>query len=153
MQLLSSEQLWSAYRALTGARIRRGDTTEIEIALGLIPSGNVESKANLAFCSAWIRRGNILQRGASCERSQAIEGDIVFRNPEEMIQQLKDKTGIAYLRGRVRISRRVEFMIDPSSIQVIPVCEQDVDQLRWPHGISASRRILQKIHSPVSVLS
>ena len=136
---LSYEQPTSAHRALRGARVRHGDTTEVEIVVGVIPAA---SGPHLAFCSAWAKAGRILRRGAWWERCQPIHGNVVFANADTIAEKIGKHRGMVYMKGKAVTNGHVEFRMDPESIRVFPVDNEGC--LRSIFGQSLARDILER---------
>ncbi len=132
--MLSLEQESSAIEALKAARICHGDTTEVEIAVGVMSSPEAKGDAHLAFCSAVVRAGRVLHRGSNLDHQVPISGDIVFHREGRLLRKLQGKTGIVYMRGTVITNGHIEFKIRPSSIRVSEVESEQVYDLRSSSG-------------------
>ncbi|TSC79630.1 MAG: hypothetical protein G01um101425_561 [Candidatus Peregrinibacteria bacterium Gr01-1014_25] len=141
---LTSEQPNSAHDALRDAEIRHGDTQEVKIAVGTMPSfGGAKSGSHVAFCSATIRAGKVLKRGSILNHLKRIGGDIVFTNADEVAQKLGGRNGVALMSGTVFTNGHVELTIDPESVRVVPVTQQEESHLRSSTGRGITRRILE----------
>ncbi len=142
--ILTSEQPLSAHRALTGAGVKHGDTTEVKLALGVMPVEGNPDRTHVAFCSAWAQRGRIIKKGWWWDRQQAIDGEVVFENSEELARQLNGKKGMAVLTGHVHANGKVTFTFRPEATKFYPVEGADALDLRSVYGQRLAREALQK---------
>lgn len=141
---VTSEQPTSAHRALRGARVLHGDTTEVAMAVGSVGTGN-PGMTHFAFCPAWVKRGRVVQHASHAEHQQPIEGEVVFDNAEQIADVVQGREGIVVMKGLVHANGCVRFHIDPASIRVIPVGRHEACLLRCQDGQQLLKRTLESV--------
>lgn len=122
-----TEQGSSLREFLEIAGIQRGDTADIECAVGVVSD---RRHARLCFCSVYLRRiGEICQRGWWWQRLRRLPNIIDVKNGDEVAEVLDGFEGMVYMRARVRCADVIELTIDPTSLQLFPVETLPIDAM------------------------
>lgn len=125
--MLTTEQGGSLKEFLEIAGICRGDTADVECAVGVLSE---RKGPRICFCSVYLRRiGDICQKGWWWQRRRRLPNIIVVRNNDEITEALNGFEGMVYMRARVRCADVIELTIDPTSLQLFPVETLPIDAM------------------------
>ena len=142
-RVITAEQFTSAHESLAAAGIKHGDTVEVDLAVGVMAGSEDGEHPHIAYCSMWTEKRKLIRRGGYFERKRPIVGDVEIMNVEEVHEMLAGKTGIAFMQGSVYSNGHVQMTIDPDSIDVRQVGQDEMGNLRHRSMKPASLRFIR----------